>query len=449
MVIQLQSPKLKRYDEEEFLGLCNAANYEVIYSFKQKRKKINPKYFIGAGKIEEIKDFYNAYRELIINEPYLAKDPIKVLEERGFFNKNVENEEDIEEELSRLYDLERLGALNSGDIKTKKSKNSYRENRTKNKRLRKANKKYKSPDLVFIFNNRLNSRQIVNISELLKAKVIDRDLLILEIFELNARTKEAKLQIQLARINLEVSHKQRELSRQLKSERQGRDFMGKGYGAFDAYKRAFREQKRNIMDQLKKIRNDRDLRRTSRKNSFNVAIVGYTNAGKTTFLNTLKNSDFMTKDSAFTTTTTITRRFVYKGVEMTFTDTVGFVFDIPIQIIEAFLSTLEEARFSDCIILLISVAGPIQKIRVKLSTSFDVLSEIGAIERNIIYVLNKIDLIDEKELIRKKKEIKNFLNDSPKGGGKIFEISAKDIDTFRGLLDELAELGKNKTPNLF
>ena len=208
--------------------------------------------------------------------------------------------------------------------------------------------------------NRLKPKQIRNLSGFLKTKVIDRDLLILEIFEAHATTREAKIQIKLARIYLEASRKQKELSAKLVTERQGRDFMGKGYGAFDAYRRSFREQKRILIQELEAIRKQRELRRKARTNTYNISIVGYTNAGKTTLLNTMKGLELETKDSPFTTVSTTTRNLTVNGEDMTISDSVGFVFDIPHEIIEAFLSTLEEVTFSDCIVLVMDISDPIQ-----------------------------------------------------------------------------------------
>ena len=94
---------------------------------------------------------------------------------------------------------------------------------------------------------------------------------------------------------------------------------------------------------------------SKRNKNYNISIVGYTNAGKTTFLNTLKNTNLKTKETAFTTVTTVSRRFEYYGETFIFTDTVGFVFDIPHQIIEAFLSTLEEAAYAHCLLIMIDI----------------------------------------------------------------------------------------------
>lgn len=269
--------------------------------------------------------------------------------------------------------------------------------------------KRREEDFVYLFMNRLKPNQIRNLSASLKTKVIDRDLLILEIFEAHATTREAKIQIKLARLFLEASRKQKELSSKLVTERQGRDFMGKGYGAFDAYRRSFREQRSNLVQELETIRKQRNLRRKARSDTYNVSIVGYTNAGKTTLLNTVKGLDLETKDSPFTTVATTTRGLNILGEEITLSDSVGFVYDIPHEIIEAFLSTLEEVAFSDCVIVVLDMSDPVELIFQKLQTTFQVLVKIGALNIPVLYFLNKMDKLTADEFDIKRTQILGLL----------------------------------------
>ncbi|MHA1729255.1 MAG: GTPase HflX [Promethearchaeota archaeon] len=296
-------------------------------------------------------------------------------------------------------------------------------------------------DLVYLFNNRLRSNQIFNLSEKFKAKVIDRDLLILEIFKLNTTTYEAKLQIEIAGLFLEKSQKKEEISIKKIPERQGRDFMGKGYGDFESYKRSFNIRKKNITKKLREIRNQRAFQRKSRKGAYNVAIVGYTNAGKTTLLNTINKSNFKTKESVFTTVGTVTRKIKYYGDTILFTDTVGFVYDLPHQFIDAFLSTLEEAAFSNCILILVDISDRKEKIYMKLQTVFGVLARIKALNIPVLYVFNKIDKINPDELTVKMKLIKRKM--IPRNSIMLF-ISALDRSSSMKLIHILKKI-KNKT----
>lgn len=280
----------------------------------------------------------------------------------------------------------------------------------------------------------------MNLSDSFHLKVIDRDLLILEIFEQNAQTRESQLQIKLARLNLEVSRKEKEISQKVKYEHQGKDFKGKGYSTVDAYRHAFKEQRKKITDELAIIRKNRAIQRKSRKGEFNVAIVGYTGSGKTTFLNTIKETQFKTKPTLFTTVTTVSKRLEYKGDSIVFTDTVGFVYDIPHQIIEAFLSTLEETTFSDCILILTDISEPIEKIHQKIQTTFVILAKIGALQIPIIYVFNKIDKIDAIEFMEKQNLIREILPIK----SLIFFISALREEKLSELLDTLILIKNRK-----
>jgi len=275
----------------------------------------------------------------------------------------------------------------------------------------------------------------------LRTKVIDRDLLILEIFEAHAKTRESKIQIKLARLYLEASRKQKELSEKLVTERQGRDFMGKGYGAFEAYRRSFKEQKRNLVKELEVTRKQRQLRRKARRDAYNVSIVGYTNAGKTTLLNTLKSLELETKDSPFTTVSTTTRSLSVRDEEMTISDSVGFVFDMAQEIIEAFLSTLEEVTFSDCIILTLDISDPLSKLFLKLQTTFQILVKIGAFQMPVLYFINKIDKLEPDELEVKRAQILGILPEN----SVIYFGSALEAETIDHITQKLYEIKNSLT----
>ncbi len=299
--------------------------------------------------------------------------------------------------------------------------------------------KRREEDLVYLFMNRLKPNHIRNISGALRTKVIDRDLLILEIFEAHANTRESKIQIKLARMYLEASRKQKEVSAKLVTERQGRDFMGKGFGAFEAYKRSIREQRKNLLIELDTIRKQRHLRRKSRSDMYAASIVGYTNAGKTTLLNTAKGLDLETKDSPFTTVTTTTRSIQVNDEKMLLSDTVGFVYDIPHEIIDAFLSTLEEVAYANCIILTLDISDTIGRIFQKLQTTFEVLVTIGALNIPILYFLNKIDKIEPDDFAVKRTQLLKILPEN----SVIHFGSALEKETVKKLGKKLYDIRKS------
>jgi len=303
--------------------------------------------------------------------------------------------------------------------------------------------KRREEDFTILINNRLNSGQILAISEFFKTKVIDRDILILEIFEQKAKTYESKLQIKLARLDLEISKKRKELSAKLKRERQGKDFKGKGYPPLYAYKSAYKKERKNILNKLNNIIQDRAIQRKKRSKEFNIAIVGYTNAGKTTFLNTIANLSLPTENSTFTTVVPIAKKYNFKDESIIFIDTVGFVEDIPNEILNAFKSTLEEAAFSDLIIIISDISDSIEIIRKKLKTTFKILYQINANNIPIIYFFNKVDKINEYELNEKKKEIIEVLGKN----SLIFFMSAMKKETLVDFIN-IIFLIKNKKNNI-
>ncbi|MBN2154829.1 MAG: GTPase HflX [Candidatus Lokiarchaeota archaeon] len=377
IVLHARHPTLPIYDKEEFEGLAKAAGYTIIKWYSQNLKKINSKYLIGVGKLEEI----------------------------------VQNQ--------------------SGDFEGHRDDFATRI------------EKRREEDFVYLFLNRLKPNQIRNLSAVLKTKVIDRDLLILEIFEAHATTREANIQIKLARLFLESTRKQKELSDKLVTERQGRDFMGKGYGAFEAYRRSFKEQRKNLVNELEVIRKQRDLRRNARRDVYNVSIVGYTNAGKTTLLNTMKGAELDTKDSPFTTVSSVTRNLTVNGEELTISDSVGFVYDIPHEIIEAFLSTLEEVAFADCIILTLDISDALEEIFQKLQTTFQVLVKIGAYNIPVVYFMNKVDKLDTETFTRKQAQLLEIIPED----SVMFFGSALEEETAEQLCQKLYEIKNSLTPS--
>ncbi|MHA1734258.1 MAG: GTPase HflX [Promethearchaeota archaeon] len=265
-------------------------------------------------------------------------------------------------------------------------------------------------DITFIFNNRLAASQISNLSTQLERKVVDRDLLILEIFERHAVTREAKLQVELARMSITKTEMRSRISRETKSERPGRDYHGTGYDLYSRKKRHYTRRERTLRERIGKFRVQRANRRRGRKIP-QISIVGYTNSGKTSLLNQLSGSNLPTMDEVFTTLTTATRRVqvpervrddgFYRFVQHPFllTDTVGFISDLPHELLDAFVSTLEEVKFSDGVLLVHDISEPGAVITAKHRTCLEILHQIGVFERGIpvVDVLNKSDLVDEAE----------------------------------------------------
>jgi len=249
-----------------------------------------------------------------------------------------------------------------------------------------------------IFDNPMKPVQAYNLAKLTGAEVIDRFQLILEIFARNASSSEAKLQIQLAHLQYELTRAKEKVKLARMEEQPG--FMGLGMYEVDLYYETIRRQADQIRDKLKRIGKKRRLHRTRRLElGFSlVSIAGYTNAGKSTVFNTLTEETVPVDPGLFTTLSTTTRAVELSKRRVLLTDTVGFIDRLPLTLIEAFHSTLEETIFADLILLIVDISEPQKEIERKLSCCLETLQKIGAAGIPIVTALNKIDLISEGEI---------------------------------------------------
>lgn len=258
-----------------------------------------------------------------------------------------------------------------------------------------------------IFDNDLKPVQSYNLAKETGIEAIDRFQLILEIFAKRASTREAQLQIQLARLKYELAHAKARVKLAKMEEQPG--FMGLGAYEVDVYHEAVKRQLHTIQDKLKKIRRKRTLHRTRRVELgfTSISLAGYTSAGKSSLFNTLAGEDVKVGVGLFTTLSTTTRAVDLFGKKALLTDTVGFIDRLPVSLIEAFHSTLEETIFSDLIILVLDISESEDVIQRKLSTSLDTIEKIGATGIPIVTALNKIDLLSNEEIGRRVELLKN------------------------------------------
>lgn len=249
----------------------------------------------------------------------------------------------------------------------------------------------------------LKPSQVFNLEEALGVEVWDRIRLILEIFEANAHVKEARLQVELARLRYELPFVHEAIHRQRTGERPG--FMGGGEYDVRTYETHLKTRTKKIKGELERITKERRARRAGRRRTgFRLAaIAGYTNAGKSRLLNALCGAGADVGAKYFSTLQTRTRRLkdTYQnevGGPLLFTDTVGFIQDLPPWLIDAFGSTLEETVFADVILLVVDASEPVETIEQKLTAALEVLDEIGATKR-ILLVLNKQDKLLREQAI--------------------------------------------------
>lgn len=242
-----------------------------------------------------------------------------------------------------------------------------------------------------IFDDELSPAQQRNIESVMGIRILDRTALILDIFAQRARTNEGKLQVELAQLKYTLP---RIMGKGLMLSRLGGGIGTRGPGEtkLEVDRRRIRDRIAFIKDQIEKVKAVRSLHRSKRKknNVFEVSLVGYTNAGKSTLLNTLTNSDIYAKDQLFATLDPTTRQLTLPNKqEIIITDTVGFIQRLPHQLIAAFRSTLEVVTEADLLVHVIDVSHELYKEQA--AAVHEVLKEIGAETKPVITVYNKID----------------------------------------------------------
>jgi GTP-binding protein HflX len=263
----------------------------------------------------------------------------------------------------------------------------------------------KSVDKV-IFDNPLKPVQSYNLAKATGIEVIDRFQLILELFTKRATTTEAIMQIELAKLRYDLARAKEMVRLAKKGEQPG--FMGLGAYEVDVYYESVKREVHAIRRKLKRIRGKRVLHRKRRAELgfSSISLAGYTNAGKSSLFNAFTEANVQVNTSLFTTLSTTTRLVKFSNRSFLLTDTVGFIDRLPIVLIQAFHSTLEETIYSDLILLIVDVSEQPHLIDKKLRVALETIEQIGASGIPIITALNKIDLIPEEEAHRKLEHLK-------------------------------------------
>lgn len=340
----------KSNDLEELNSLVEAVSGKVYFTIEQNRQKIDPKYYVGKGKLDEI---------------------------------------------SNLVEMEDIDSV--------------------------------------IFNQELSNTQIRNIEEKVNCKIIDRTNLILDIFALRAKTRESKIQVELAQLEYRYS--------KLKGKGIDMSRLGAGIGTRGPGEKKLETDRRHIssrieelkknLDKVRKVRKEKRKRRM--KNQIpTISVVGYTNAGKSTLINALtklygiNQKKVFEKDMLFATLTTENRRLLLpNNIELIITDTVGFIDNLPTFLVESFKSTLEEIAYSDLILNVIDINS--KNILEQKKVTEDILKELEVEDIPIINVYNKIDTTKDNYNNR---DFEIFI--SAKTGNNLEKLTEKVIETIHG-----------------
>ena len=273
-----------------------------------------------------------------------------------------------------------------------------------------------------VCDDELTPAQLRNLEDLLDTKVMDRTMVILDIFAKRATTSEGKIQVELAQLKFSAA-RLIGLRSSLSRLGGGIGTRGPGEKKLEMDRRLIHERISQLKSELKKVESHRELIRKSRDENlaFNVAIVGYTNAGKSTLLNKLTDANILAEDKLFATLDPTTRKLkLGSGQEILVTDTVGFIRKLPHHLIEAFKSTLEEAKYANLLVHMVDASN--EEASSQMLVVYDTLRSLDVVDKDIITVFNKTDLIKEGEELPRDFHADKILKMSAKTGDGIEDL---------------------------
>lgn len=302
-----------------------------------------------------------------------------------------------------------------------------------------------NPDVV-IYDEILKPSQNYNLASAVRREILDRETLILEIFERRASSAESRLQVRLAQLRYEMARAKERVRLASMGEQPG--FMGIGKFGVDVYYNDIRNRMNSTRAKLEKSGRQRELHRSARRRAGfkTVSLAGYTSAGKTTLFNAMTGESNEKGDELFTTLSTTTRRAQVGGraaEPVLVSDTVGFISKLPAYMIEAFRSTLEELGHADVIVLVVDFADPVPAARKKIASCHAALGELGVREERVIYALNKADMVAQgADAVERRAERLGIAgaDDGDDGTGRWVAVSAKTGANIDGLKDMIAEM---------
>ena len=239
-----------------------------------------------------------------------------------------------------------------------------------------------------IFDDELSATQIRNLENELECRILDRTNLILDIFAKNAKTAYAKTQVELAQYQYMLPRLTR-MWTHLERQRGGIGMRGPGETQIETDRKIIRNKIASLKEKLEEIDMQKSVQRKNRQQMVRVALVGYTNVGKSTIMNMLSKSDVFAENKLFATLDTTVRKVVIENLPFLLSDTVGFIRKLPTQLVESFKSTLDEVRESDILLHVVDISHP--DFESQIETVNQTLVDIGAGDKKVIMVFNKID----------------------------------------------------------
>lgn len=307
---------------------------------------------------------------------------------------------------------------------------------------------------VLIFDDELTGAQITNIEKAVNIKTIDRSDLILDIFARRAKTAQAKAQVELAQYQY-ILPRLRGMWKHLERLGGGIGTRGPGESEIETDRRIVREKISLLRRKLTEIEKQAFTQRKERGEFIRVALVGYTNVGKSTIMNLLSKSDVLAENKLFATLDTTTRKIVFENTPFLLSDTVGFIRKLPHHLIESFKSTLDEVKESDILLHVVDISHPMYEDQMKVVNA--TLVELGCGDKPIITVFNKMDAYEKNTFDEwLEKDVRDALlhelkkrweNETDSRCVFISAIERRDIDRFRTtLLNLVREMYTKRYP---
>ncbi len=308
-----------------------------------------------------------------------------------------------------------------------------------------------------IFDDELSPAQIRNIENFLDCKILDRTNLILDIFASRAQTSSAKAQVELAQYQYLLPRLTR-LWTHLDKQKGGIGMRGPGETEIETDRRIIRDKITLLKKKLATIDKQMAVQRKNRGKMVRVALVGYTNVGKSTLMNVISKSEVFAENKLFATLDTTVRKVVIKNIPFLMTDTVGFIRKLPTQLVESFKSTLDEVREADLLLHVVDISHP--NFEDHIASVNKILDEIDSANKPTVMVFNKIDAythetIDEDDLVTEKTKAhytladwkKTWMNDLEKESIFISALNKDNLENFKDkTYDEVRKIHTQRFP---
>lgn len=403
VLVAIQLPKVSNQDVEsslqELTRLVTTLGYQVVGSVSQKRNSDKSATVLGDGKLKELAAWTGGSGKIAaMVEHKLSKAAQKWQDEKELNEENIESTEDSEE----------AGLLSEDQ------KNSAQ---------------------IVIVDTELSPSQLRNLESATGVTVLDRTGVIIEIFSRHARTKAARLQVEIARLTY-LAPRLRETGGG--EDRQGGGVGGKGAGesSLELDKRKIRDRIKELKTELESIGNEHQVRRAKREQEISVALVGYTNAGKSSLMRAMTGSEVLVADKLFATLdTTIRPIYPETRPKVLLSDTVGFIKKLPHDLVASFKSTLDEALHASLLLFVVDSSDP--SFRSQLEVTKSVLAEVGATEVPSLLILNKKDRLTDDEKINLTNEFPDAIMISTRSKDDLKKLREKIMSYFESsMIDE-------------